>query len=457
MPATLDDVVAAAEAIEPKGGLTPFRLVSIGHSAGGHLAAYLASRVPLDGVVSQAGVLDLALGAELGLSDGVVDEFLGGAPLADASPVERLPLRARDALDPRRPRRHRPAGDQRALRGGGTRGGRRRRPRGRPGGRPLRAPRSGAPAVAGGDGVAGLTRADAEAADAADPLAAFRDRFVHADDRIYLDGNSLGRLPIATRDRLAALAAEWGEQLVSRLAALDRRAGHGGRRDRRGDRRAAGRGDRLRLDDGEPVQARRRASIAAQAPRALVIDRDEFPTDRYVRRGPRRAARTWQRSRREPAVRARRPRRPLPRQLPHRRAARPRRRCRPRPTPRARRVIWDLSHSAGAVPVDLHDAGARVRGRLHLQVPQRRPGGARLPLRARGPPGRAALAHPGLVRPGRPVRDGARLRAARRHPPLPRRHAADPRPRRGGGGREAHRRGRRRRRCTRRRSRSRSG
>jgi acetyl esterase/lipase len=94
VPATLDDVVAAAEALEDKGGLTPFRLVAIGHSAGGHLAAYLASRVALDGVVSQAGVLDLALGARLGLSNGVVDEFLGAAPLADASPIERLPLRA---------------------------------------------------------------------------------------------------------------------------------------------------------------------------------------------------------------------------------------------------------------------------------------------------------------------------------------------------------------------------
>jgi acetyl esterase/lipase len=94
VPATLEDVVAAAAAIPADAP----RRVAIGHSAGGHLAAYLASRVPLDGVVSQAGVLDLALGAELGLSDGVVEEFLGGAPLADASPIERLPLRARTLL-----------------------------------------------------------------------------------------------------------------------------------------------------------------------------------------------------------------------------------------------------------------------------------------------------------------------------------------------------------------------
>jgi kynureninase len=52
--------------------------------------------------------------------------------------------------------------------------------------------------------------------DAADPLAACRDRFVITDpDLIYLDGNSLGRLPKAS----AALAAEvvdrqWGDRLI---------------------------------------------------------------------------------------------------------------------------------------------------------------------------------------------------------------------------------------------------
>ena len=62
--------------------------------------------------------------------------------------------------------------------------------------------------------MAGLSRAAAEAADAADPLAGFRERFVHSDERIYLDGNSLGRLPVATRERLAELTAEWGQRLV---------------------------------------------------------------------------------------------------------------------------------------------------------------------------------------------------------------------------------------------------
>ena len=100
VPATLDDVAAAVDALPAAAGsgAVANRVVAIGHSAGGHLAAWLATVTELDGVVSQAGVLDLALGRELRLSDGVVGEFLGAAPLADASPIERLPLGTRALL-----------------------------------------------------------------------------------------------------------------------------------------------------------------------------------------------------------------------------------------------------------------------------------------------------------------------------------------------------------------------
>ncbi len=52
--------------------------------------------------------------------------------------------------------------------------------------------------------------------DAADPLARFRDRFVIEDpEEIYLDGNSLGRLPKATAERLARVVREqWGRELI---------------------------------------------------------------------------------------------------------------------------------------------------------------------------------------------------------------------------------------------------
>jgi acetyl esterase/lipase len=113
-PRTLDDVAAAVDhlaelpahpRVEPKEGLAPFRferVVAIGHSAGGHLAAWLATRahprVCVTAVVAQAGVLDLRLASELRLSRAVVHRFLGGTPEAvreryvAASPAERLPL-----------------------------------------------------------------------------------------------------------------------------------------------------------------------------------------------------------------------------------------------------------------------------------------------------------------------------------------------------------------------------
>ncbi len=56
----------------------------------------------------------------------------------------------------------------------------------------------------------------ADGLDAADPLAAFRDRFVIDDDLVaYLDGNSLGRVPKATLERLATFVREeWGSRLI---------------------------------------------------------------------------------------------------------------------------------------------------------------------------------------------------------------------------------------------------
>lgn len=60
------------------------------------------------------------------------------------------------------------------------------------------------------------TFADAADLDHADPLAPFRDRFVIDDDLVaYLDGNSLGRLPRATLDRLTSfIRDDWGGRLI---------------------------------------------------------------------------------------------------------------------------------------------------------------------------------------------------------------------------------------------------
>lgn len=97
-PATFDDVAAGIDHLADVPSLDLERVVAVGHSAGGHLALWAASRersrVPLTHVVAQAAVSDLREAARLGLSGGVAARLVGGR--ADryglASPIERLPL-----------------------------------------------------------------------------------------------------------------------------------------------------------------------------------------------------------------------------------------------------------------------------------------------------------------------------------------------------------------------------
>jgi len=110
-PATLDDVGAAIDllatagldaAAEAGAQLDLDRVITIGHSAGGHLAVWAATRtdpaVPIAGAVAQAGVLDLRQAAADQLGAGATQAFLGGEPNAvpqayeEASPIEHLPL-----------------------------------------------------------------------------------------------------------------------------------------------------------------------------------------------------------------------------------------------------------------------------------------------------------------------------------------------------------------------------
>jgi acetyl esterase/lipase len=102
-PATGDDVAAAVDHLAAIDAPVDTEQVAIvGHSAGGHLAVWAASRqggrVRARAVVSLAGVLDLADAAWRGLGTGAVLELMGAAPeddpggYAQASPVERLPV-----------------------------------------------------------------------------------------------------------------------------------------------------------------------------------------------------------------------------------------------------------------------------------------------------------------------------------------------------------------------------
>ena len=129
-----------------------------------------------------------------------------------------------------------------------------------------------------------VARDDAEARDRADPLARFHDRFVPAEPGlVYLDGNSLGRLPRATVERLTAVVAEqWGERLIrgwwEEWLELPGRVG-----DLIGGRRRGGRADRRRrLDDRVSLQARFRRARPRSPPRRDRGHAEEFPTDRYV-------------------------------------------------------------------------------------------------------------------------------------------------------------------------------
>ncbi|MEY2694072.1 MAG: hypothetical protein RL142_420, partial [Actinomycetota bacterium] len=58
-------------------------------------------------------------------------------------------------------------------------------------------------------------RKTAEYLDANDPLAHYKSQFVIKDPEVcYLDGNSLGRLPKATKDAINDFLDEWGAELV---------------------------------------------------------------------------------------------------------------------------------------------------------------------------------------------------------------------------------------------------
>jgi kynureninase len=129
---------------------------------------------------------------------------------------------------------------------------------------------------------------DPAALDAADPLASFRDRFVIPDpDVVYFDGNSLGRPPLAALERLARVAAqEWAGELIrgwDHWLAAPRRVG-----DLLGTELLGARPDEVAICDSTTVDFYRLASAALDARpgrRVIVTDRANFPTDRYVLEG----------------------------------------------------------------------------------------------------------------------------------------------------------------------------
>jgi kynureninase len=138
-------------------------------------------------------------------------------------------------------------------------------------------------------GPADLSRTAAQDLDDADPLAGFRSRFTGTDDEtpdrlVYLDGNSLGRLPTATPAALARVVEQqWAAGLVGSWSSWI------GEATRVGDLLAegvlgAGPGEVL-VGDSTTVNLYKLlvAGAAARPDRdVLICTADDFPTDRYV-------------------------------------------------------------------------------------------------------------------------------------------------------------------------------
>jgi kynureninase len=129
-------------------------------------------------------------------------------------------------------------------------------------------------------------RAAALALDAADELADFRSRFVIGDeDLIYLDGNSLGRLAEASRSRvLEVLDDHWGGGLIrswdEHWLELPTRIG-----DLIGVSLLGARPGEVIVSDTTTVSLYKAVAAALDARpdrHCVVIERDNFPTDRYV-------------------------------------------------------------------------------------------------------------------------------------------------------------------------------
>jgi kynureninase len=217
--------------------------------------------------------------------------------------------------------------------------------------------------------LAAASRDQCAALDRADPLAALRAEFALPAGVIYLDGNSLGALPRRTAARLAEVAErEWGQGLIRSWNS----AGWIDLSRRIGDKIAAlvgARAGEISVGDSTSLNCFKALSAAvalqrADAPgrSAILSERGNFPTDLYMAESVAASAglrlelcagdRVLDQLSNQVSVLM----------LTHvdYRSGRMHRMAE---TTRAAHaagalVIWDLAHSAGALPVDLHDADA---------------------------------------------------------------------------------------------------
>jgi kynureninase len=215
-----------------------------------------------------------------------------------------------------------------------------------------------------------MNREDFLQLDRDDPLATLREQFVVPDGLIYLDGNSLGVLPRATAARVAeVLEREWGEGLIGSWNS----AGWIDLPQRIGNKIAllvGAQENELVVADSTSVNLYKVLSAAAQMVRedapargVVVSERSNFPTDLYIAESVCRQH-GWRLELLEhDALTARLARGDVALLMLTHVNYRSGRMHDMAALTRAAHdagtlAVWDLAHSAGAVPVDLHAARA---------------------------------------------------------------------------------------------------
>ena len=133
-----------------------------------------------------------------------------------------------------------------------------------------------------------LSRSTAELLDKADELSSFRKEFYIKDESLcYLDGNSLGRLPLVTIDRVSKfLTEEWGTELVDGWSHWIDEAQPAG--DLLGRATLGAASGQVLVCDTTSVNFYQLCVAAIKARpgrKTIIVDSSNFPTDRFVIQG----------------------------------------------------------------------------------------------------------------------------------------------------------------------------
>ena len=219
-----------------------------------------------------------------------------------------------------------------------------------------------------------MTRNDALALDQADPRAPLRGRFTLPAGVIYLDGNSLGVLPRATAARVQQVVTEeWGPGLIRSW----NDAGWMGLPQRVGDKIArlvgAGAGERVVADSTSvnlykvlsaalSITAANASASAMPQRKVILSERSNFPTDLYIAEALARERGFELQLADADELPARLDERCAVLMLTHVNYRNGRMHDMAALTRAAHAAgaltVWDLAHSVGAVPVDLHASNA---------------------------------------------------------------------------------------------------